>query len=466
MTMACYRRSMSFRPRIAAVLAAVAFATAACGASSPTAAEPGDEVSSTDEAPGNPAQTTVSLGDREAGFGPGSFAVIAGEVASRLADIEGNWQQIQPYTFVDRPEECGLPDPIAVQGGTLSFIDPTEFAFFDFIGAEVLIFETDAEAVEAVEALNGPNAQECDRIFGDQTDFEDVAGVGLDFDIGDGVGEPAQDPAATPNGRPVETRRYEATLGSGSVTRDVVQIESAVADGRFVVSFVAATASDQTNDGVVGDGGTEELLNTAAELLFSDPLPELVVDADLDEAIDDVRRSVLVSSDLADFWDEGPPAAISNDFTDPEGCYEVVGQARVSGPIWMAINPLSGGSQLFPNTAVYADEATAAASFAEFVNLGVDCFVDSLQLTPDFRVNGRAFDTVVVEGIDVVVIRLDVAQTVGTQVVDVEIGFASAQADRFTTGVFFGGLIGDSPDLGVLASTAAQRLEANVLGTD
>ena len=132
----------------------------------------------------------------------------------------------------------------------------------------------------------------------------------------------------------------------------------------------------------------------------------------------------------------------------------------------MAINPLSGGSQLFPNTAVYADEATAAASFAEFVNLGVDCFVDSLQLTPDFRVNGRAFDTVVVEGIDVVVIRLDVAQTVGTQVVDVEIGFASAQADRFTTGVFFGGLIGDSPDLGVLASTAAQRLEANVLGTD
>ena len=56
--------------------------------------------------------------------------------------------------------------------------------------------------------------------------------------------------------------------------------------------------------------------------------------------------------------------------------------------------------------------------------------------------------------------RLDVTQFVNGQEFEIEGGFGGAQIDRFTTGVNFFGLIGDSPDLGELAATAAQRLVA------
>lgn len=460
---------MTFRLRLAALLAVVALAAAACGASTPIAGRDLDSESGNDEAIlDSEAIDVFSLGDLEAGFGPGSSVAIAGQILSRLAEIEGDWRQMQPYTYKARPLVCGVPEPVAIQGGSTSLFDPNEFALFDFIGAEVLIFESEMQALEVVEATNGPNSEECDRAQLEQSDLAGrAADVGLNFDMGDGVGHATDNPSNLPSGFVAETRRHVGTLGAGSIIRDVVQVESTVAAGSIVVRFVAITASDQRDDGGIGDGGSEQLLEVASDLLLSEPLPDIVVDAQLDSGVDVVRRSLLNSDDIPEFWEASLPVSIFREQQDASSCYQAsIGQARVAGSSWISVSPGAGVSQLSQNTSIYVDDAAALASFTELVDLGVDCFVDSLELTPEFRVNGRAFDAVEIDGKDVVVVRLDVAQTVGTQVIDVEFGFAAARTGRFATSVFFGGLIGDSPDLGQLVSTAAKRLEEQNMETE
>ena len=462
MTMACYVRSMIARIwdraklRVAVLLVVVGLAAAACGSSSTV---PDSAVPDT-AGRGDGARTAVFLGDGEAGFGPGSLAATAGEVARRLSAVDGDWRSLQPFTYTPRPEVCGIDEPLAAQGSVLSLVDPTEVVFFDFIGAEVLAYETEAQTVAVVEAANGPNAAECDRALLAERFEDQGVDIGVDIDLGDGVGVPVRSPTAIPEGVVAETRHYVGTLGTGSITRDLVQIESTVALGRFAIRFFALTASDRTASGENDDGGSAELLNLVAEAILSEPLPELVADPLLDRAIDVARQARLVDGDIPEFWDSVLPILTFREDRDPDSCYQSpAADARLGGPTWNVVNPGAGVSQLQQETRVFPTNAAATNAFAEFIDLGVDCLIDSLALPLEFRVNGRAFDTVEIDGIEVGVVRLDVAQTVGTQIVDVEFGFAMALEGRYTTSVFFGGLIGDSPDLAALVTVAAKRLE-------
>ena len=456
----CYRRFMAVRLRLTVILAALALVASACGASSASNADGAASTGETAEATGTAegqgggaSAVAIDLGDLEAGFGPGSLVAGADGTLRRLNDLPEMWTAfVQPYTYQPLPEVCGVADPVAVSGIVLSYLDPSERLFFDTVVGQVLVFDTVEQAANAVEVVNGPTAAECD-MAGLAQIFEDgLPASGLEFDFGDGIGTPADNPPSVSAEFDAETRRFEGSLMAGSISRDLIQVETSAASGHTLIRLSTISAS----------GRADDVLLEAGALLLSEGVAEVSQDPELDDVVNQVRASLLTIDDVPEFYEPSETIRVSFDSADPESCFELgAGQVRVEGSNWAAVSPGAGVSRLWQLTTIYEDEAAATASFDELVELGADCFVESLQLPDDqFRVTGRAFETANIDGVEVALFRLDVTQFVNGQEFEIEGGFGGAQIDRFTTGVNFFGLIGDSPDLGELAATAAQRLVA------
>ncbi len=455
MVESCYLRSMGARNRLVMILALVALLVAACGdtpgADSTATADAAD--TATADAADTADAAAIDLGDLEAGYGPGSLVADAGEVLVRLNDLPDMWSPfVMPFTYDPRPGVCEAPEPTAVTGTVLSFLDPGERLFFDTIVTQVEVYDTAEQATVAVELVNGPDAAECDVASLAQVFEEGIPDQGIEFDFGSGVGEPVENPRAVTDDFVAATRRFEGALNVGSVTRDLVQVETSAASGSTVIRVASVSASGRTND----------ILDQASELVFSAGPPDVSQDGEIDALVDRVRSSILTVDDVPSFYEPAETIIIANDSAEPGSCFEFsVGEVRIDGPNWAAVNPGAGVSRLWQLTTIHEDEAAAAASFDELVAVGGDCFVESIGLPEDqFQVTGQTFDSVEVDGLDVVTIQLDISQFIEGQEFEVEAGFAAAQIGQFTTGANFFGLIGDSPELAELAALAAQRLDS------
>ena len=442
-----YLRGMAARVRLVAFLVAVALVAAACG----NAVAAVDEVESNVDASGDQAAEFVSLGEREAGFGPGSLAVAAGDYASRILDVEGEWFPQQPHIYRELPEVCGLSRPQASHGGNVTEVAAAQPAFGEVLAIDVLVYASPAEAASQIALLNAPTADDCDLTVLDQRLEEESAAPGVEFDFGDGIGNPTETSFALPDGFTFASRRYEGAIVIGSIRQDFAQIVTWVADGRYLLQLTAVSTS--------GDelGLSEEMANA----VFATPGPELARDPELDEVVDALRASVLPNDALPPLFEPAQTLALHGPPLDDDSCYRQFNpEVQVAGPSWIAISPGVGGSVVGQNSAFHASEEDASTAFAELIDLGTDCFGESIGLLPepDFRLVEGVLEIEEVDGFTVVQFDLDYIQTVGTQEFDVEVRAAFIQTGRFSAEVTFVGLAGDSPDLIELVVLAADEL--------
>lgn len=437
---------MALRPHLLALLAAVVFATAACGASTSASGEAADAVD--DDASIDDEDGVVSLGEREAGFGPGSLVVTAGSITERLWEVDGGWFVAQPFTHFVAPDVCGFLTPVATQGLNLSRTDSPGELFGDVMVAEVLVYETAEEAAAHVELLNADTAEVCDQAILEAAEVQEVLPPGVEFDEGSGVGVAIEPLASAPADLSVASRRYLSTLSVGSLDQDVEQIETWISSGRYLIRTSASSAL----------GNADSVADGLMQALFSEPLPPIEQDADLDAAIDAVRTAVLDEEDLPELFDAGDTLRITPGFQD-DGCFgRPDALVATAGPQWLAVSPGVGASEVRQRADVYVDAATAAAAFDLVVELGGECFADEISLPDTFRLVGSAFETQEVDGRTVALAKLDYIQLVGAQEFDVEVQLAITQVGRYEVRFAFFGLAGDAPDLPELAVLAAAEL--------
>ena len=432
---------MTLRARLVALLAAVALATVACGASAPAEEDPETESNGSDDG-------VVSLGDREAGFGPGSLVVPAGSVADRLWDVDGNWFVGQPFMLFDLPEVCGFVEPVATQGLSLSRVDAGESLFGDAMVIKVLIYETPEEAAAQLELLNGSTAEDCDRASLELANDMELLPPGVDFDGGEGVGVPVDPSAILDTEAGAVARQYEAVLSIGSLEQDLVQIETWFTRGRYLVRATPSSAI----------GNVQQVADDMIAAVLAEPFPALEDDDVLDAAIDTMRASVLDDSALPELFDFNDGLSV---FRRPDGDDSCYGRpdvlASTTGPQWLAISPGVGGSEIIQSADRFSDETTASAVFDRFVELGADCFAEVVGLPEPFRLVGSAFETQELNGRTIALVKLDYIQLVGAQEFEVEVASAIVQEGPFNLRVNFFGLAGDSPDLAALVSQAADE---------
>lgn len=448
--MACYVRSMTLRSRLVALLAAVALATAACGASTATVdQEPDTESDGSDNTESDVSDDgVVSLGDREVGFGPGSLAVPAGSIVDRLWDVEGDWFVGQPFIQFDLPEVCGYLEPLATQGISLSRVDPEQNPFGDGMVAQVLVYETPDEAASQLDLLNGPSAEECDLASLEVAKDTELLPPGVEFDAGSGVGVPIDAPEDLVEEFGAVSRQYVGSLNIGSVEQELVQLEFWFASDRYLVRSSATSAV----------GNEEAVQDDMISAFLAEPFPTIDDSAELDSALNTMRASVLDDSALPELFEFNDGLAVFRRPDNDDSCYarpDVL--ASTDGPQWLAISPGVGGSEIVQGADLYSDEATAAAVFDRFVELGADCYAEVVGLPDVFRLVGSAFETQELNGRTIALVKLDYIQLVGAQEFEVEVAAAVVQEGAFSLRVIFFGLAGDSPDLAALLSIAADQ---------
>lgn len=430
--------------RWSAVALTTALAVSACGSS--TADDVAESVTeaadatSTDEA----STVAVSLGDREAGYGQGSLAVLAGQYVDRLADVEGDWFPGPPIPL-EIPDVCGLPEPAALQGLVLARpVDQTGIRA-DVISIEVRVYKTAEEAEAIISLVNGDSADDCDRASVELA--ADSTAPGVSFDFGDGVGQPSPVPDGLPDGLPANSRSYDFEIVFGSVTEPLVQESTVVAEGQAVIAFSVSSGAEDV----------DELEADLIAALFGQPAPEVIENPDLDVVIDDVRRSVLADSELPDFYGRTNAMVVGGP-GEPDVCFTAAPPAAAtSGPSWLAVSPNIGASELNQGNRIYADVDAATVAFEEVKATGLECFPEEIQLPDGFEIVSSEAEVLDVDGTQVVHVEIDFVQTLGTQTYDVEAKIAVAQFDEVLTSLRFFGLAGDAPDLPELVAIAAER---------
>jgi hypothetical protein len=404
----------------------------------------GDHDDADDDGVGNAGSEPVALGGREAGYGPGSLAVLAGQYAERLTDLEGDWFRGPPVPLTV-PDVCGFPEPSAVQGFTLAQPVDASGLRADVVSVEVRVHETPDEAEALVNLINGETADDCDRASLEVALEAAVPGVSYDF--GDGLGTPAPVPDGLPVGLPADSRSYDFDIIFGTVPEPLLQLATVVADGPITVSFSAASTPDNV----------EDLETQVIDVLFSEPAPEPIELPGLDALIDDVRRSVLSNEDVPAFYDPTHAMVLSGP-SYPSECITAAQPAVTAfGPFWISVSPGTGASELGQVFRIFADADSASAAFEEFTTVGVDCFVAELGLPVEFELTNSTTELTEVDGQQVVHVELDYLQKVGEQAFDVEAKFAVTQTGPTLTSAQFFGLAGDSPNLPKLVATSAIR---------
>ncbi len=398
------------------------------------------------------ADVAVSLGEREAGYGPGSLAIAAGEYFLRLTDLDGSAGAWFPtaYTFEPRPEVCGYATAEAVQGQTLSRQNPAEAPFGDGISIEVHVLGDQASAQAEVAKLNGDAAVECDVAAKQRAEAqfqEEVADV-MNIDLGDGIGQPAAPFADVPANA---VREFVASISVGSQQRALDQIESFVADGRFLIHTTVVSSTGSA-------AAIHDELNT---LLFAGEPPTIDPDPAESAALDRLRSAVVDADELPDFYDENDAATYFRQVADPTSCYKDIPDIGVlAGPSWVAISPGVGGSQVQQSSFVLADEDEAAEVFTLFETLGAECYNTVTGLAdPPFTLIESSLERLEVDGFDVLLVTLDYIQMLGTQEFDAQAGIAVTTTGRYILNMEFAGLTGDSPDLANLVVSAAKHLQ-------
>ena len=303
-------------------------------------------------------RATIDLGDREAGFGPGSLAVQAGLWAERITELEGDWRPL--FQAVDLPEVCGFADGQAAQ--QVMLVRPVDELGVrsDVVSVEVRIFESADTAAALVAALNGDTADDCDL-----ASLELVETVpGIEFDFGDGVGTPTPPSSDLPSGLLAEARLGDFDVVFGSVRETVFQKQTVVADGNVVLAVVVAAAPDDL----------DQLEAEVVDVLFSEPAPEAADQPDLDVVVDQVRNGVLLDEDFPEFYDQLLPLAIGGP-GDDDVCFDAAPPiAEGSGPEWLAFTPGAGGSAVSQRFEIYADADLATLAFQEVADRGLECF--------------------------------------------------------------------------------------------
>ena len=416
-----------------------------------TDTEPTEEDPSEGQDDGEPAGGEAApAGPREAGFGPGSLAVPAGAYLDRLYDVDGNWFVGEPYEYREPPAVCGFEEPSAVQGLTLVQIDQDLAPLGDVMNLDVSVFDTAAQAERMVAVLNSATAADCDRALLAAVD-SDLGTPGVELDFGDGAGTETEVPAGVPEGLPVAARLYEASARIGTLDTPLIQLETWVADGRFLLRSSATNIS--------GEPG--EVAANMLEAMFASPAPEISEDGTLDDAAAIIRGAALADSDLPDFYQPTEGLWFPSPSDEVSPCRSTDGLRVTSeGPKWIAISPGTGASEVRQGAAVYEDEALAAAAFDRLIDGGVDCLLDDLGLTDNFVLTDMSFEAVEVDGVTVAVTQLDLDQFLGGQPFAVEIQAVEALAGNAVHVVGFFGLAGDSPDLTELVVTAINKAEA------
>ena len=445
-----YLQAMNFSIRRLAPVVAV-LALAACGGSpeGSTAGEANeaDTATAIDEAGdtgSEPGSESVSLGDREAGYGAGSLAVLAGQYAERLTNLKGDWFRGPPVPLTV-PEVCGLPEPPAVQGFTL--VQPVDASGVraDVVSVEVRVYETPDQAEALVSLINGETADDCDR-----ANLEvalEAAVPGVSYDFGDGLGTPAPVPDGLPAGLPADSRSYDFDIIFGTVSEPLLQLATVVADGSITVSFSAASTPDNV----------EDLEAQVIDVLFAEPAPEPIDLPGLDALIDDVRRSVLSNEDVPAFYDPTHAMVLSGP-SSPSECITAAQPAVTAfGPFWISVTPGTGASELGQVFRIFANTDSASAALEEVTTVGVDCFVAELGLPDEFELTNSTTELAEVDGQQVAHVELDYLQKIGEQTFDVEAKFAVTQIGPILTSAQFFGLAGDSPNLPELVATSAIR---------
>lgn len=439
--------------RWSAVALAAALAVSACGSTtapdSQTNTEELETTTTTAESESNEAAPeadgeTVSLGEREAGFGRGSLAVLAGEFVERLEDVEGDWFPGPPFPL-DPPDVCGVPEAAALQN--LVLVRPVDQTGVrgDVITAEVRIYDTAAEAEALVDLINGDSAEACDQASAELALESTTPGVS--FDLGDGVGEPGTVPDNLPEGIPAASRSYDFEVVFGSVGEALVQKSTVAVVDTAVISFSVSASAEIVDD----------LEAEVVEALFTDPAPEIIESPDLDVVIDNIRRSVLSDSDLPDFYDPGTALLIGSPGS-PDVCFTADSPvAATFGPSWISISPGIGSSEVRQGSRIYSDSAAASAAFEEVASIGVECFPEELAFPDEFELVSSAAEELEIGGTRVVHVELDYVQSFGGQTFDVDVKIAVAQFGEVLTSVRFFGLAGDSPELPELVALAAQQ---------
>ncbi len=437
-----------------AVAVVLSLATSACSSAAPTddavAASAPPSTGLVDGASGVDEQS-LSLGERESSFGPGSSLVAVSQVAERLDRLSeegGEWFPFPHYIYEPESPECGYTTPIALKGQVQSRESVTDAPFSDTVGVEVMIYADEAVAAGEVAVLNGPNASACDVADGAKLK-EALEGPestpGVEFDVGDGKGAAADVPFDHPN---AAARRFVGTMSIGAESRQAEVIEWVAADGPMVVRASAFSLT----------GRADELVIEMAEVLLTDQFPVVVEDAALDEAVDVVRRAVLEPDVLPSYFEESDP--VSFHATTPRTtCYDVLPELAANGPGWLAITPGVGGSRVEQSTLIFPSAELAQNAVEELIAAGIDCYQQLVDLPePMFSVVDGSITTEMVGDREVVNVQLDFVQDLNGAEFEADADMAVVQDGRFVFLFEFFGLAGDSPNLGELAVSAADRV--------
>ncbi len=434
--------------RLSAILLAAALAVAACA--SETADSIDGEATGEEAVEGTPRHDDsghVSIGDREAGFGPGSLVVQAGQWAGRLTHVEGEWLPGPPIEL-DPPDVCAIGEPEAIQGLTLVRPVDAPGVRADVISAEVRVYATTEEAEALVDKLNGEFADECDAAGLDRLLAAD-APPGITYNFGDGIGDPSPVPDRLPDGLVADSRSFTGEVIFGTVAEPLLQKGTVVADGRFVMGF-SVTANPEHVDALEAE---------VIAVLFSASAPEAIDVPDLDIEVDQLRQAVLSDDDLPQFYESSAQMFVGGQGQSDRCFTEVNPTATSSGPGWLAISPGVGVSELRQTAEIYRTSRQADAAFEEGLERGVECFPAQLNLSEMFEVIETRVTEIDVDGRRVLLGEIDLIQSLGGQTFDVEAKIAATQVDETVHNVLFFGLAGDSPDLASLVAIAATGAE-------
>ncbi len=440
-----------------ALAAAFALMAAACGGS---AADPESSTietgttssvitATTTEAP--VAVEAVSLGEREAGFGPGSAALLAGKIINRLFDLEGDWapQFNRGAEYRPRPAGCDPQGPIAAQVETLTKVNVDDAPFGEATSVEVFVYESEEAVRREVAALNSDIADACDQaIIADAMSNENQV-PGVIMDLSNATGVPFDDHLAQENSA---SRRYRGTISIGSEQRELEQIESAVGLGTILVRVYAISTQDRAEQ-VSTD--TWRVLLAGGPIVADDPEASTA----MDNAINDLRASALPDDAFPDYFEPAQRLKVLPPVPDAV-CFNAPGaEAATYGPSQLAISPGVGASEINQISRVYGTEAEAEAAFDEFITKGVDCYLETIGIPNEmFTTKSTTEEVVERNGYTVADLNAKATQTLGEQDFPVEFATTAVRVGRYVLTVHFVGLDGDSPDLVDLATQAADRI--------
>lgn len=397
-----------------------------------------------------PETADVAEPELKGGFGSGALVTAAAEYAERILDVEGEWAR-NLYFYSAAPDVCGYAEPLAAEGaGRVSDSQSPDDLVVDIMVVEVLVFDSPEEAASQVRLLNGPNAAACD-----QADIVDEPFVGVDssgnrgvvwIEFGDGVGMPSEEVLPVPAGSTYDSRFYDGTATIGSVLENYDLLETWVADGPFLVKFVAA------------DREPSQLAGQMAAALFGSRAPNTSEGPAVDRDIDALRRSTLADDLLPEIFERVEPASVSR--RNRVNCYtRFLPEQRLNGPSWVAFSPGVGGSRLTQRGSVFISEEAAIAAFDQIIDLGLDCYLDAaVSLSEDqFGLLESSFESSTFDGLPMVEIKLQYDNFDGF---DVDLQTAIVLSGPYILQVNFLGLPGEAPDLAELARLAVEQMTA------